>query len=142
MRGFTLIEIIVVLVIVGVLATLGFTNYARMIEKSRGAEARAILGNIRTQAAAYRLETGAATNFTAQMAGIGGGDDQIPDACSTKHYFSYSLLVNPVVGDKLEAKATRCTAGGKAPQASAGFTLILTSDFTAGTDVWSGTGGY
>ncbi len=47
-KGFTLLELIVVVVIIGVLATLGFTQYSRAVEKGRSSEARMILGTIRT----------------------------------------------------------------------------------------------
>ena len=39
-RGFTLLELIMVIIIIGILATLGFAQYGAMIEKSRGGEAR------------------------------------------------------------------------------------------------------
>ena len=56
--GMTLLEIIMVVVIVGVLATLGFVNYTGVRERSLGREASA---NLRLVAAAeriYRMETG------------------------------------------------------------------------------------
>jgi prepilin-type N-terminal cleavage/methylation domain-containing protein len=40
-KGFTLLELIVVIVIIGVLATLGLTQYASMVERGRSAEAKA-----------------------------------------------------------------------------------------------------
>lgn len=45
-KGFTLLELIIVIIIIGILATLGLTQYARMVERGRGAEARQLLGNI------------------------------------------------------------------------------------------------
>ncbi len=57
-KSFTLLELVVVIVILGVLATLGFTQYGRMVEKSRGAEARMIIGDMRKLAYSYWLANG------------------------------------------------------------------------------------
>ena len=62
-KGFTLLELVVVILIVGVLATLGFTQYGRMVERARGAEARQNIGYMRKLAAAYRLQNGSVTNI-------------------------------------------------------------------------------
>jgi len=143
-KGFTLLELIVVIVIIGILATLGFAQYSRMIERSRGAEARAVAGSIRTQAAGFHLEnatlTPAAGSFDDSRAGIGTATDQIPSACRGTHYFSYA--VSGVAADSFTLTATRCTAGGKNPNASTALTLTLTSNLATGTDTWGGTGGY
>lgn len=140
-RGFTLLELIVVIIIIGILATLGMQQYARVTERARGAEARGILGQIRNDAAAYRLENNnSCAGYGATNAGIGTNTDQIPSVCRATHYFSYAVTSAGANGVTLTA--TRCTAGGKNPQASAANTLILTNDFVAGTDTWTGTGGY
>ncbi len=91
-KAFTLLELIVVLVILGVLATLGFTQYGRMVEKSRGAEAKAILGDIRKLAVAFWLQNGTISGFAAANANIGTAEDQIPSACVSTHYFSYGVV--------------------------------------------------
>ena len=140
-RGFTLLELLVVLIIIGILATLGIQQYSRAIEKSRGAEARQILGQIRTEAAGYRLEKATCAGFDAAIAGIGTENDQIPSACRVTHYFSYAITA--AVANGLTVTATRCTgANGKQPGASTAGTMILTTDFVLGTDTWTGTGGY
>lgn len=140
-RGFTLLELIIVIIIIGVLATLGFTQYSRLIEKSRGAEARTVLGSIRTMGAAYRLEHGnAVANFSANDAGIGGATDQIPSGCTGTHYFSYAITATS--GDTLTVTATRCTGSGKAPQGPSANTLTLTTNYGSGVDTWTSSGGY
>jgi prepilin-type N-terminal cleavage/methylation domain-containing protein len=146
-RGFTLLELVIVIIIIGVLATLGIQQYGRMIERARGAEARTILGQVRTAAAAHRLEYGsllepAADPFGPTRAGIGADADQIPEDCSRNtHYFLYTVAADSA--EHFIATATRCTGGvGKAPSGISALTLTLETDFANGTDVWGGTGGY
>ncbi len=140
-KGFTLLEIIIVIIIIGVLATLGFTQYGRMVDRSRGAEARAIVGDIRKFAAAWRLERGTLTGFTAAQANIGTNNDQIPanGNCRASHYFGYSVAVSDPT---ITITATRCTSGGKTPDAAVANTFILTANLDTGVDAFTGTGGY
>ena len=139
-RGFTLLELMVVIIIIGVLATLGVMQYQAAIEKSRGAEARQILGQLRSQCAAiYMGEGGDATNCTTGNLRIGTATDMIPSACRSTNYFSYA--VTPATTG-LTSTATRCTASGKTPQGSTAETLSLTTNFGTGADTWASTGGY
>lgn len=148
MRSFTLLELIIVIIIIGVLAILGFTQYGRMVERARGAEARTILGDIRTKAAAWYMEYQALDGsngspvFTPAAAGIGVNLDQIPSACRGTHYFSYGFATGGAAA--LTGTATRCGATGKVPSggAATGTTLTLATTLTTGADIWGGSGGY
>ena len=124
-RGFTLLELIVVIIILGVLATLGFTQYIKMVEKGRTAEAKTILGQLRTSQEAYNLEYGSRTANMADLA------VDAPTACVVTHYFAYSTSATT-------GTATRCTAGAKAPPGPAQYTVTMT--YTSGT--WGGSAGY
>lgn len=144
-KGFTLIELVVVLIIVAILGTLGLTNFSRMIEKSRGAEAKTVLGTLRKLAAAYYMEKGTIGAGMQDQLTLGTSSDQTPGvtaaACRSSHYFWYAITSStpPIIG----LTATRCIAGtGKSPSAATAFTLILSSDLLAGNDTWSGNGGY
>jgi prepilin-type N-terminal cleavage/methylation domain-containing protein len=149
-KGFTLLELVVVIIILGILATLGIGQYLTMVERSRGAEARSIMGQIRNAAAAHYLEYGTVAAaapipaFDDTRAGIGTtANGQVPGAaCGSTHYFRYAVTAVAATG--FTATATRCIAGGKNPNlnAAAGLTLILTSNLGGGTDTWTGTGGY
>ena len=57
-KGFTLIELIFAVIIVGVLASLAIPRFSDTIEKSRTAEAINILETLRNAQEAYKLEKG------------------------------------------------------------------------------------
>lgn len=142
-RGFTLLELIIVIIILGVLATLGLTQYGRMVERSRGAEAKSILGDIRKFAAGYYLEYADLTGFPASpAANLGVSVDQIPSGCRTSHYFSYGVACGSATACTITA--TRCGAAGKVPSGgpAVGNTLTLGIDMSTGVDNWGGTGNY
>jgi type IV pilus assembly protein PilA len=130
-RGFTLLEIIVVIVILGIMATLAATQYTKMVEKSRGAEARTILGSIRTNQAAMKLQAGACSS-TLGDSGIGV---DFPSACASTHYFTYN--VPAVSSGMFTAVATRCTTGGKVPNYSTAPGITLITNFDNGGDTWT-----
>ncbi|HEX8953673.1 MAG TPA: prepilin-type N-terminal cleavage/methylation domain-containing protein [Polyangia bacterium] len=67
-RGFTLIELMIVVAIIGVLAVVAGTAYRRYMDSGRTAEAMAMLGEIRAKEEAYRAEY-------SQYAGWSGGSE-------------------------------------------------------------------
>ena len=144
-RGFTLLELIIVIIIIGVLATLGFTQYGRMVERARGAEARAVLGDMRKLAFAYYVEHGNSLagilTDTNNPLNLGTAEGQISSGCTTRHYFQYqgANIANNI---RMDFIARRCIASGKTPNAPAANTLTLTSNFQTGNDVWTSTFGY
>ncbi len=91
-RGFTLLELIVVIVIMGVLATLGLASYSRLIEGSRGAEARQTIGTMRQLAYAYWAGNSDSLQGI-QALDIGLGPQGIPQQCAgqTTHLFGYRI---------------------------------------------------
>lgn len=143
-KGFTLLELVVVIIILGILGTLGTSQYFRMIERSRGAEARAILGQIRSMAAGMYMNKYSLTGFNNDEAGIGITDEQVPSVCRKTHYFYYNVSS---VGNanNLAIMAHRCNTkggegetGGKVPDATAVGNLTLKIDLSStGGDTWT-----
>lgn len=127
-RGFTLLELIVVIIIIGILATLGVTQYTKVIEKGRTAEARMILGQIRTAQEAYKLESSTGSYATT----LSALPVEAPANCAqTTHYFSY-------VTDATKGTATRCTGlTGKQPGGPS-YTIDLTYATSAFTSTPAG----
>jgi len=65
-QGFTLVELLIVVAIIGVLASQGVPAYRRMIQKSRKGEAQVMLGNIATAESGFFSEYGEYTDNIAR----------------------------------------------------------------------------
>lgn len=140
-KGFTLLELIIVIIIIGILATMGFIQYSATVEKARGAEARATIGALRTQAMAKGYQFGTTTTLTI---GTGGGDSvinvgMVAGTCTGAGFFSYGVD-SACTGNTCTFTATRCTSGGKSPDGPAAYTLTLAH--TTSSDGWTSTYGY
>ena len=137
-QGFTLLELIVVIIIIGVLATLGLGQYMRMVEKSRGAEARSIIGAIRSDAAGIYMANNNSCNTAPQLCdndnlGIGatGYPGPVIANCRATHYFAYSTIA---AATGVTIRADRCGAAGKPPAGNAVDFIQDIVNFAAGTD--------
>lgn len=72
-KGFTLVELLIVVAIIGVLASQGVPAYKRMIQKSRKGEAQMLLGNIATAESAFFSEYGQYSNHIARLGAMAEG---------------------------------------------------------------------
>ena len=66
--GFTLVELLIVVAIIGVLATMGVPAYKRMVERAKSKEAQVALGGIYTSELAFNSEYGI---YGTNLRGIG-----------------------------------------------------------------------
>jgi prepilin-type N-terminal cleavage/methylation domain-containing protein len=76
-KGFTLIEMLVVVLIIGILAAIALPQYQKAIEKSRFAEAFTLIGTLGRAQELYKLTTGN-VSFT-----FGNFDINMPNATPT-----------------------------------------------------------
>lgn len=119
LTGFTLLELVVVLIIISILAGLGVANYTTIVERGRAAEAKTILGTIRSGEEIYKIKNSAYTTKLADLNILDstvGEETDGSDKCDDKHFFKYSITTGT---NSFTATATRCTGTsdvGKTPQ--------------------------
>ncbi len=112
--GFTLMELIIVIIIVGILAIVGLTTYTNQTESSRVSEAKANVSAMRKLAYEYYLKNGTYTGLANKDVGIGSATNEIPSSCNSNNYFRYNAYDNGAASGAFTAY--RCTSGGKSPQ--------------------------
>jgi prepilin-type N-terminal cleavage/methylation domain-containing protein len=66
-KGFTLMELIIVVVIIGILAMVGLPQFFRVAERGRSAEAIAALGALRSAELRFAAETNSTTNVATNL---------------------------------------------------------------------------
>jgi type IV pilus assembly protein PilE len=105
--GFTLLELIIVIVIIGILASIAMPRFFRTAERSRAVEALSMLGSIRTAMQRYYAANGAYTGATLDNLDIDNPNNATlyPNAL-----FSYTLAVP--TGTTFTATATRNSVKG------------------------------
>lgn len=88
-KGFTLIELMTVVIIVGILASAAVPIYRGQIKRAIAAEGEALLGSVRTAELVYYSEHGTYLNVS-----NGGDADTDPlgiDASKNRYFTSYSV---------------------------------------------------
>jgi len=126
-HGFTLIELIVVIIIVGILAAVGISQYSTIVEKSRIAEAKIRLGTMRQLAYDYYLNNGSLTGLT-------NADVGTDYTCNSSSYYRYEIY--GVGSTWVYLGADRCTADGKSPNATTRYYFYLNFNIGTGESSW------
>jgi len=121
-KGLTLLEALITVIIIGVLAIIGFATFKNFSEKARIAEAKLLLAHIREAEINYFERTGKCTQAPADLIleldpslflGVG-----VPGDCSNQNisYFQYGIVCADFGDDgAFYIGARRCKVGGKPP---------------------------
>jgi len=107
-KGFTLVEMMVVIVIIGILAALGWPNYVRMKEMTLNREARATLALIRAAEKVYRMEEGFYYPYLAATSNTTNINNNLKLALPVGGTFSWAVSVDGATG---LGQATRLATG-------------------------------
>lgn len=114
--GFTLLELLVVVVVIGILASLALPKFVKTIEKARIAEAKTWLGTVRSAMTRYRADHDNHTTVLAQL-DVDNPNNQNP------RYYNYVVVVGGDPGI--------CVAPGS-PPAEEPFWIVATRVSTQG----------
>ncbi|OED35374.1 hypothetical protein AB834_04605 [PVC group bacterium (ex Bugula neritina AB1)] len=120
-RGFTMIEVLMVVLVVGILASLAMPQYTKVVEKAKMSEAKTVLSAIRTAEGVYFMEYDAYTDDLTKL----DLDEGI--YTSSGRLFDYTIDVLGTVGHaNFSFTITAERLGG----AFAGSTMIMSADGT------------
>lgn len=121
-----MLELLMVVIIIGILATLALPQYMSFIEKARAAEAISTMGAIRTAENLAKLENGTYTSDSTALS------ITFPTSGNST-YWTYTVSGAGDTG--FSVTATRTTK--KASGGTAGQTIVLNWNDTSG-ETWSG----
>lgn len=122
-RGFTLLELMIVVAIIGILASIAYPSYIESIRKSNRADAKSTMLQVANQEERFFTENNAYGSIVA----IGNATDPVPSA-SRKHNITvvlanadatYTITASPVQADPTCGSLTITNTGATANSAGA-----------------------
>ncbi len=131
-KGFTLIELMIVVAIIGILAAIAIPNFMTYQAKSKQSEAKGNLAGIYTSEVAYFGDNNTYTDLFGAMGFV--------VASTGSQRFSYNIASQTLQGTSYAACQTFTGAGlTGTPPAATGFTAAATGNIDGDTycDLWT-----
>ena len=123
-KGFTLVELLVVVLIVGILASIAMPNYTKSVEKARATEAMTMVKAINDAVYAYAAEKSACPpSFSKLLVEVPG--DKISDTVVAGKYFVY------ILNAAINAPIPGTSCGGVVAQRSSGDVYRIWNPYNA-----------
>ncbi len=112
-KGFTLLEVLIVVIIIGILASIALPQYIATLEKGRSGEAVVNIGSIRTSLDRYWYQNNDLTGATLPSDGLAGTlDIDNPNAVTNRLYnYAISGLSGAGAARAYTVTATRLKSG-------------------------------
>lgn len=123
-RGFTLIEIMIAIAVVGILAAIAYPSYQDYVRRARRADGKEALLRVQIEQEKWRTSH---TSYTGTIDGTAGVSGLGLPTASAEGYYTIAITANSATGTGFTATAT-----GQGPQASDTGCTVLTLAVAAG----------